>query len=576
MTDVFVSYARSTQGEALRIAEGLRAAGYSVWRDEAIPANRPYADVIQERLRDAKAVIVIWSADAAASDWVRSEADFARLRHKLVQLTTDGAPLPMPFDQIQCADLSAWSGDEGSIGWRQVVEGVSDLVGSGAIAPPSTRRDRSICVLPFSNMSGDPEQEYFSDGISEDVITDLSKVSSVFVVARHTAFAFKGKNIDLRQVAEQLGVTHVLEGSVRKAGGRVRITAQLIDGATGGHIWAERYDRDLNDIFALQDEISQAIVGALRVRLLPAERGAIQQRGTTNADAYNLYLMARGKYLSGNNQGPQRSQAVVRLCQRAVSLDASYARAWALMASAQGASHYIYGEAETGYAAAEKALGLDPDLAEAHAVKAKVLCDRGWRTEAEAELKIALRLDPNSYDVNMSAGFYSYRGRELADARAYYERASQAPEATFDCFGMLVSVYAALADPESMKGAAHRLLAQAESALQSDDTQVAARAYGAYALAALGNGERAREWIDRALLIEPDNLGMRYNMACAVSFYLRDADMALEILAPFMAACTADFLAHVRADPDLDPLRGDERFKAMIGRAEDRLAAGAS
>src|SRR5678815_180150 len=114
-------------------------------------------------------------------------------------------------------------------------------------------RDRSICVLPFANMSGDPEQEYFSDGISEDIITDLSKVSALFVVARNTAFTFKGKSLDVPQVARQLNVSHVLEGSVRKAGGRVRITAQLIDGATGGHVWAERYDRDLTDVFAIQD-----------------------------------------------------------------------------------------------------------------------------------------------------------------------------------------------------------------------------------------------------------------------------------------------------------------------------------
>ena len=133
----------------------------------------------------------------------------------------------------------------------------------------------SICVLPFANMSGDPEQEYFSDGISEDIITDLSKVSALAVTARNTAFTFKGKHVDVGQVARQLKVSHVLEGSVRKAGQRVRITAQLIDGTSGSHVWAERYDRDLNDIFALQDEISQAIVAAMKLKLLPrGEEGA--------------------------------------------------------------------------------------------------------------------------------------------------------------------------------------------------------------------------------------------------------------------------------------------------------------
>src|ERR1041384_2000112 len=158
------------------------------------------------------------------------------------------------------------------------------------------RQGPSICVLPFANMSGDAEQEYFSDGISEDIITDLSKISALHVVSRNTAFTFKGKAVDVGQVASQLKISHVVEGSVRKAAGRVRITAQLIDGANDSHLWAERYDRDLNDIFAIQDEISHAIVDALKVKLLPEEKKAIEQHGTENVDAYNLFLMARQTY----------------------------------------------------------------------------------------------------------------------------------------------------------------------------------------------------------------------------------------------------------------------------------------
>ncbi len=174
------------------------------------------------------------------------------------------------------------------------------------VAPaPQEQLDKerpSIAVLPFNNMSGDPEQEYFSDGITEDIITDLSKVSALSVIARNSAFAFKGKNVDVLQVARQLKVSHVLEGSVRKAGGRVRITAQLIDGAHNDHIWAERYDRDLNDIFALQDEISEAIVKALKLKLLPEEKKAIEQRGTESVEAYNLFLMARQNYVTGGER----------------------------------------------------------------------------------------------------------------------------------------------------------------------------------------------------------------------------------------------------------------------------------
>src|SRR5436305_8838585 len=174
----------------------------------------------------------------------------------------------------------------------------------------------SICVLPFVNMSGDAEQEYFSDGISEDIITDLSKVSALHVVSRNTAFTFKGKPVDVRRVAGQLNVSHVLEGSVRKAAGRVRITAQLIDGSNDSHVWAERYDRDLNDIFAIQDEISHAIVDALRIKLLPEEKKAIEQHGTDNVDAYNLFLMARESFVTGFEADERRNKAIIRLCRR--------------------------------------------------------------------------------------------------------------------------------------------------------------------------------------------------------------------------------------------------------------------
>jgi adenylate cyclase len=152
--------------------------------------------------------------------------------------------------------LSGWTGDLAASGWRKVVSSIADLVGGATPAPaPSVQSERagvSICVLPFANMSNDADQEYFSDGISEDIITDLSKVSALAVVARNTAFTFKAKSVDIKHVARQLSVSHVLEGSVRKSGNRVRITAQLIDGSTGNQVWAERYDRDLSNIFSLQ------------------------------------------------------------------------------------------------------------------------------------------------------------------------------------------------------------------------------------------------------------------------------------------------------------------------------------
>jgi adenylate cyclase len=585
MSDVFISYARSTEAQARQVADALRALGYGVWRDDELPAHRPYADVIDERLRTAKAVVVIWSADAARSEWVRSEAERARGDRKLVQLTVDGAKLPMPFDQIQCADLTGWAGDGQASGWLKVVRSIADLTavpdpGQAAPAPGDVQDPRpgrsgrplSVCVLPFVNMSGDPEQEYFSDGISEDIITDLSNISALSVVSRNSAFQFKGRHVDVRQVARQLGVSHVLEGSVRKAGNRVRITAQLIEGAADSHIWAERFDRDLTDIFALQDEISEAIVSALRLKLLPAEKSAIGRRGTDNADAYNLYLMARRHWVSGNSDLVGLEE-LLRLARRAVGIDPAYAQAWALMALAQTTLHFRHGASEDGLAAAERALSLDPNLAEPHAVKARHLDINGRPDEVEAEIELALRLDPESYDVNFSAAFIRFRQQRLAEAIRYFEAATRLSDTSFGAPGMLVTCYAALGDAQGVSRNARLALERAERAIEDDQSNGQAMGMGASALAALGDHARAREWIARALLIDPDNRSMRYNLVCALSFHLGDVEGANDLLEPYLATATHSELQHAAVDPDLDPLRGDPRFKRMVAEAQARVAA---
>ena len=578
MSDVFISYARSTAKEAKAVADALRDLGYGVWRDDELPAHRAYSDVIEERLRLAKAVVVVWSAEAAKSQWVRAEAEAARESGTLIQLSIDGAKLPMPFNQIQCADLTGWDGDVRAAGWRKVAASIAELVGGPSKAEPASAtapRRLSICVLPFANMSDDPQQEYFSDGITEDIITDLSKVSALEVSARNTSFQFKGKSVDIPQIARQLGVSHVMEGSVRKAGGRVRITAQLIDGVSGNHVWAERYDRDLTDIFALQDEISEAIVGALKLKLLPQEKKAIERRGTESVEAYNLYLMARQYLVTGNDGDARNGEAIVRLCRRAIEIDPGYAGAWALMAKGQGTQRTVFGgEGDGGLAAAERALTLDPDLAEAHAVKARLLSLDGRLSEADAEIATALRLDPESHEVNASAAGLHFRQRRFEDAIRYWEKAAALMETDFSAPGMLMTCYTAVGDRQGALRAAQITLVRAERVVAQDRSNGKAMSYGAGALAMLGERDRTREWIDRALLIDPDNLTMRYNLACALAVYLHDSDAAIEILGPVLAKPTPEFLDYAKVDPDLDPIRADPRFTAMVAAAEARLAAG--
>ncbi|HEY1448555.1 MAG TPA: tetratricopeptide repeat protein, partial [Caulobacteraceae bacterium] len=496
----------------------------------------------------------------------------------LVQLTVDGAELPMPFDRIQCADMNGWSGEADHAGWRKVVDSIAALTGGtkAAPVPPSAQAARprpkfSICVLPFINISDDPEQAYFSDGISEDIITDLSKVSALGVIARNTAFQFKGQSVDVPKVARQLNVSHVLEGSVRKAGGRVRISAQLIDGTSGEHAWAERYDRDLTDIFALQDEISEAIVKALKLRLLPEEKKAIERRGTDNADAYDLHLMARQRYWEGDD--PSQLEAIVRLCGKAVEIDPSYARAWALMGSAQARLRFRFGRQDIdGSAAIDTALALDPELAEAHAARADSLRRDGRYDEASEEIEIALRLDPDSYEVNNNAASLCFSQGRVADAVPYFEKAATLMETAVNTPGLLITCYTALGDTEGASRAARMTFDRAEAALAQDRSNGSAMGYGAVALAVLGEKERCRDRIRRALLIDPDNQIMRYNFACALSVYLKDIDGALGLLGPYLAQVTRTDLEWTKSDPDMDPLRVDPRFQALIAAAEARLA----
>ncbi|MEO6248902.1 MAG: TIR domain-containing protein [Sphingomicrobium sp.] len=573
MSDIFISYARPNEPLAKQAAEALRAAGYGVWRDDELPAHRAYSDVIEERIKSAKAVLVLWSNDAVRSQWVRAEADAAREAGTLVQLSLDGVLPPMPFNQIQCADLMGWSGDIHAPGWEKVESSIASLVGSVAAPAPGIEavREVVVCALPFVNMSGDPEQEYFSDGISEDIITDLSKVSALSVIARNTAFSFKGKPVDTGALAHDLGVTHVLEGSVRKAGSRVRISAQLTDCMISVQLWADRYDRDLTDIFAIQDEISKAIVGALKLKLLPKEKKAIEQRGTTNPDAYNLYLMARKQWISGKAGDRRRDEAVVRICRQATKVDPSYAKAWALMALGQSELRFWHGLQEDGMPAAEQALALDPHQPEAICVKARYLQGEGRDEDADRQLALALEIDPESWEVNKEAAMIAFRQGRVAEAVPYWEKAISLVETDCHSGHMLVCCYEALNDRANLERIARVTIARVEKEVAQDPTNGSVMAMGVSALGALGDANRARDWIGRAMLMDPENNSMRYNLACALSIHLNDFETALELLEPYFAQMTMTQLRHIDVDPDFKNLRDLPRYQEMHSAAKARL-----
>jgi TolB-like protein len=452
MPDIFLSYNREDQATARRFAEAFAAEGLDVWWDTTLRAGEAYDEVTETALRTAKAVVVLWSPRSVVSRWVRAEATLADRNKTLLPVTIEPCERPIMFELTQTADLTGWDGGAKDRAWLAFLADVRRFVGTGrgasapAAAQPSAepQPDRlSICVLPFANMSRDDEQEYFADGISEDIITDLSKVSALFVIARNTAFTFKGKSVEVPQVARQLNVSHVLEGSVRRAGNRVRITAQLIDGASGGHVWAERWDRDLDDIFALQDEISQAIVGALRLKLLPEEKAAIENRGTANLEAYDLYLRAQSISRQSDADAAQRAIALYR---EAAALDEGFSMAWLRLALACANALIVAPGVDDwrrlGDEAFERAIASAPDAPMIHALRGSQLFlgRQDWVGAGRAfgraiELSPAQLVAVVTDNSNVGFPFFLASVGRMTEAVDYYRMAVKAdPLATHQMF----------------------------------------------------------------------------------------------------------------------------------------------
>ncbi len=435
---------------------------------------------------------------------------------------------------------------------------------TSAIASTHREEKPSIAVLPFINMSGDPEQEYFSDGITEDIITDLSKVSGLFVVARNTAFTYKGKSVEAQQVAKHLGVNFILEGSVRKAGSRVRVTGQLIDGKKGGHMWADRYDRDLTDIFAIQDEITHAIVEQLKVKLLPQEKKSIGQTPTDNVEAYTYYLRGR-QFMQRHSKS--NYQLARRMFAKAVELDPLYARAYAGIADCDSflfLHYHLEAGIDSILATSAKALALDNRLAEAHASRGLALSLGQQHEEAIAEFEEAIGLDPNSFEAHYFYARACVTQGKLERAAALFERAAENKPDDFQALCLLIPMYRSLGRQQEMERAARRGIERAESELTLHPENPRAAYFGANALATLGEKDRAREWAARALAIDPDDVLIQYNVACVYSL-LGDLEQAFDLLERLLPNAGYE-LKHgwIKHDSDLDPLRSHPRFQKIM------------
>ena len=580
MHDIFISYSREEQAEARVFADAFEREGYSVWWDVTLRSGDAFDEAIERALREAKAVVVLWSRKSVVSRWVRAEATLADRNKSLLPVMIEPCDRPIMFELTHTIDLTGWSGESTHVRWRALLDDLRHFVtrltkpqpapaSEAALATAKPDGRPSVLVLPFINMSGDPEQEYFSDGVTEDIIIDLFRRPYLSVVARNTAFGYKGRTVSATKLGQELKCSHILEGTVRKAGNRVRITAQLSNASADKQIWAERYDRNLDDIFTIQDEISKAIVEALSIRIGLERSKAPESPPTSSGEAYELYLMAR-QFHAGQQE--RHYALIVRLCRRAVELDPAYARAWALMSIAQADVRRLFGSREYGRAAAERAIELDPMLAEGHAGLARALFDEGTHQGSLEACLRALQIDPSCDQALTQAGYACLAlGRPL-DAIRYYEGAIAAEPGNLRAVGMVTQAYRDTQQRENSLAAARRLLSLVERIVAETPDHGHALGFGTTALALLGETQRAKDWARRALMVDPDNILLRHNIACSM-IAIGEIDMALGLLENQVMSYSKGQLIWMDRDTDFDRIRDHPKFLDMMAKAHAKFAS---
>jgi len=432
------------------------------------------------------------------------------------------------------------------------------------------KAERSLAVLYFENLSGQKEDEYFRDGITEDITTEISKILEFRVFSRSAVLAYRDKPVTPSHVGQQLNATHIVEGSIRREADRLRITAKLVDTKTGHTLWAERYDRQLQHVFAIQDEIANSIAAALRVVLTEKEKDAIEKVPTADVRAYDFYLRGRHFFHQFRRKGLDLAREMFA---HAIAIDPRYARAYAGIADCC-AFLYVYWESsqanlEQADEASRKALELDPELAEAHASKGLSASLKKHYDEAQREFGIAIRLNPRLFEPYYFSGRNFYVQGKLEEAIRWFEQASRVLPEDYQALMLMASALHGLGRNEDAQAAYRLGLDAAEKHLEVHPEDARAVYFGANALTQLNDKERALKWAEHAVQMEPDELQVLYNVACVYAL-LGDPEKALDCLEKSTTAGWGqrEWMEH---DPDLASLRDHPRFKALVNPAPDAL-----
>jgi TolB-like protein/Flp pilus assembly protein TadD len=464
--------------------------------------------------------------------------------------------LPRGFEALLARALAAFPGDR----FQSAAELAAALRSREVPTRPADRW--SVAVLPFSTLSGEPAAEFLGEGLAEEIINALARVRSLRVAARTSSFAYRERRVDVRQIGRELGVGAVLEGSVRRAGDTLRATVQLIDVANGYPLWSERYDRPMQDVLAIQDEIARSVVQSLRVILSDSERRALARLPTTNAAAYEFYLRGRQFF----HQARKKSlEYAVQMFTRAIECDPAFALAFAGIADCCSLLHMYYPaaapELERADAASRRALELDSDLPEAHAARGFALFQMGRADEAAAEFLTAIHLDPALAEPRYFYARQCFQQGKMAEAARWFEDAARVEE-NLEARFFAAQAYEADGRPEEARAAYRRALRAAESKLEFHPDDPRAATMRAVSLCRLGEPAEGLAWARRALEIDPTDAGVRYNVACLY---------ALEGEREHAIACLEECLQlgfgnleWIGRDPDLAALRGEPRFEALI------------
>ena len=427
----------------------------------------------------------------------------------------------------------------------------------------SGRAQQSIAVLYLENLGGNREDEYFRDGITEDITTELAKIAGLRVFSRSAVLAYRDKPVMPSEVGRELNASHVLEGSVRRDRARLRISAKLVDTRSGHAVWAERYDRQLEDVFAIQDEIAHDIARELRLVLTDQEKRAIGKVPTSDIQAYDCYLRGRQFFHQFRRKGFDFAR---QMFARAIEVDPAYARAYAGIADCSAFLYFYWDSSEANIRQADeasrKALELDPELAEAHASRGLAASLRKEYGEARREFEIAMRLNPNLFEPYYFHARNFYAQGELQQAVEWFERASRVNPEDYQAPMLMASALHGLGRADDARAAYHRGLAAAQKHLLLYPGDTRALYFGANALSQVGDRERSLEWAQRAQDLEGEEPQVLYNVACVYAL-LGEADRAID--------CLERSLTHgwglrqwMEHDPDLASLREHPRFKALV------------